>query len=168
MATTGAMIPTKDSGKTSIDLDGIVRLWLIRFSAIYDRQVNSALPNLWCESLCDLSIESVEVALRKIESTFIPTSACPYPTPGHVRKLIEISSQLRTEQEADQAWQSAMHACEQQYHPDIGWRGPKLTERVARAIASAGGVHYVTQCSCDELVWAKKRFVESYLRAEKL
>lgn len=54
-------------------------------------------------------------------------------------------------------------------HPDLGgWRGPNISERTRRAINAAGGMAYLSECTGTDLVFARQRFMESYLRWDEL
>ena len=52
------------------------------------------------------------------------------------------------------------------YHPDINLshRAPDLPAPVAHAARAAGGFNLIWGCPVTELQWAKKRFIEDYVR----
>jgi hypothetical protein len=133
-----------------------------------DTEINPLLVPLWIEALSGWRIDLTEAAFRKLIQTFEPTSACKFPSPAHVLKLLEHRAEVNLEDEAETEWQSLLQKIEAHYHPDVGWRGPKLSSRSDHAAKAASGIHYISQCSEGDLVWAKKRFIECYLRDEKM
>jgi hypothetical protein len=53
--------------------------------------------------------------------------------------------------------------------PDYAPRNPRpISERTRRAIAAAGGLDFIRECDPDALTWARKRFLESYVRYGEL
>ena len=130
--------------------------------------MNPAWLPLWIQDLCDIAVELLEPAFLKLERTFKPTAASPFPAPAHLRELLETARSISADDEAETAWHGLLGAVQRCYHPDLGWRGPKLAERIDHAARAANGVHYLSQCSEDDLVWAKKRFVECFPRDREL
>jgi len=114
--------------------------------------------------LHDIPDEQLSPTFNRLAKKFIPSAQVPFPLPAHFLDLIDQAKEIQLTEEADQAWQALLTSIHKHYHPDIGWRGPKLTEHVFRSAASAGGVHNISQMTGDQLVWAKKRFIEAYLR----
>lgn len=159
---------TKSPNRQSEILHDTIDEFLARFSASYSHVVSKSKYAIWYEAFADLEPRVVATACREVERTFIPTAACPFPTPAHVRGFIQNAKALVTEHTGETAWHETLAAIAKQYHPDIGWRGPRLTERIDHAIRAANGVHYVSQCSEEDLIWAKKRFIECYQRDEVL
>lgn len=149
-------------------MDSIVREWLFKLASLYDREVHEAWEPLWLGSLEGADPIAVEAAFAHIVDTFVPTQACPFPVPAHVFSLLNEAKELARTGRAEDAWLHALATLTEQFHPDVGWRGPKLAERVHRAVEAAGGIRYLWMAGPDKLVWAKKEFIECYLRDEKL
>jgi hypothetical protein len=141
---------------------------LLRLCTLYARPANHLLVPIWQEAVKELDISVVKEGFLRLEKLFKPTAACPFPTPAHLLELVDSARSVSKELEAERAWQALLGAIDRYYHPDIGWKGPHLGERFEHAARSAGGVHYISQCSEADLVWAKKRFTECYLRDEQL
>ena len=133
---------------------------------LYDREPNPEWPGMWTEHLEGLPGNGIVWAFRQLEKTFIPTLACPFPVPAHVRELLERPAKLALDRAAELAWQTTLEAINQHYHPDLGWRGPALAQ--PDAVNAAGGIDYLWRASATKLIWAKKAFLESYLRDEQL
>jgi hypothetical protein len=49
--------------------------------------------------------------------------------------------------------------------PDFSPKNPRpISERTQRAINAAGGLDFIRECDAEALTWARKRFLESYVR----
>jgi hypothetical protein len=154
--------------KTSETLDSLVRKWLVVLGEAYQVVISSALASVWVTALEDLSRETLDAMFKKLLQTWRPDFGRKFPVPADIRALRDVANANLLRHEAEMAWREALLAICDQYHPDLGWRGPRLTERVSHAIEAANGVHYIWGCSEVDLVWAKKRFVERYEREGKL
>jgi hypothetical protein len=162
------MKQTNESGGTWEALDSLVRHWLVRLAALYDCELSSVVYTIWTETLMDQSLDVLAPAFRKLERTFKPTAAAPFPVPAHLLDLITSARAAAIADEAESAWQSLLEQVQRQYHPDLGWKGPSLDPRIDHAARAAGGVHWIWECSEGDLVWCKKRFIECCLRDEQL
>lgn len=165
------LIPMNAPGAISPPSAFLIQRWLVKFAEIFEVDLSEKGPryvSLWVEALGRIAPEILDLALARLLVQWRPEYGRKFPVPSDVTALIGNVRELQTEEQAETIWERVLAACVERYHPDLGWRGPKLEERVFRAIGAAGGVHYVTQCSSDDLVWAKKRFIEAYLRLEKL
>jgi hypothetical protein len=145
-----------------------VREGLLRLATLYDRDVTEPMEALWMESLAGVDSRLAETALRHLEKTFIPTMACPFPVPAHILNLLKDAQSTECAADAERAWQTSMAVILHLYHPDIGWHGPPLEGRERRAVEAAGGLRYLYAIPDDKLVWAKKAFIECYLRDDRL
>jgi len=53
--------------------------------------------------------------------------------------------------------------------PDIPDRNPpRIKEQTRQAINAAGGLRHIRECNSEALQWAKKGFIEAYLRWAEL
>ena len=136
--------------------------------ALYGRDANPAWKQIWTSALSDVPYESLGPAFIRVEQTFIPTAACPFPTPAHLRAFLDKAKEITSADRTETAWHCALEQISRFYHPDVGWKGPVLSDHVGHALRAANGIHYVSQCSEEELIWAKKRFIECYERDDKL
>lgn len=123
---------------------------------------------IWEEALADLDPAVVVERFRDVERTFVPTAACPFPTPAHIRASVDRVKKLALDQEAEGIWQSFLEQLTKYYFPDNGWRGGILHPRVQEAANAAGGLHAIYIADSAQLVWRKKEFVACYLRNAQL
>jgi len=73
------------------------------------------------------------------------------------------------DEKAAQKWNEVRRYIREDYHPDLKHHQcRRISERTSRAINAAGGLGYVSECIGDDLVLARKRFIESYLRWDEL
>lgn len=155
-----AQIQTRDSSNQS-EILKLVRGALVRFAALYNFVLSEAIAPIWFDVLKEIPPTQLRAAFAQIEKTFIPTSACPFPTPAHVRQHIAPGETAAEKIEAEEAWQTLMKRIAH-YTPDIPQSRPALPERTMRAMNASGGLEYLYSASLGELVWAKKRFLEAY------
>lgn len=89
--------------------------------------------------------------------------ACKFfPRVADILEPIENSPAPQTE--ANLKWDKVLDYCRLYVTPDlpVPSYAPKITERTMTAIRAAGGLLWIQSCPTDDLVWAKKAFVESY------
>lgn len=163
-----ALIPTNERGKTSQPRDLLIRKWVTVLAEAYDFRLADSLPKIWILALADLSPEVIEAGFKRLLKTWRPDFGRKFPAPADLLAMIESTETLAKNSAAENAWHGLLAAIERQYHPDTGWRGPRLPVPIDHAARAANGVHYLSQCPEQELVWAKKRFVECYLRDEAI
>jgi len=118
---------------------------------------------IWQEGFEDLSYSVLEAAFRKALGTckFWPVKV------ADIRENVDRVHETAVSEAADLEWQRVLDLRRMYWSPDMpgGFsRGmPKLAERVDRAVR-ASGVFKLQDCEPEALhVWAKKRFIESYL-----
>jgi hypothetical protein len=143
----------------------LVRRWLFKFALAFQSQgrepavtseTAKALLSVWLEGLDDLSTEALEPLFRATLRT-----AKWFPTVAEIRTHIESAAAGRYEDE----WQFLLEWIARYFHPDIGITAPKpLPPDILHAANAAGGLRYLESCSTDDLVWAKKRFIEDLAR----
>jgi len=144
-----------------------VREWIVKFGEITQQRVSAPLVAIWIEQLADISPDVLAHAFDRLAKTW----AWPrLPTPGDVRAAIDNAEGLRFELKAEDAWHSALDYCSRHYHPDFGVdrQAPELSGAMAHAIRAAGGARRLFNCSTDDLVWAKKMFVEDFTQLHQL
>lgn len=167
-----ALADLSEQNKPSQRSMAVIRKWLTELAMEYDYTVTQenaiVLCQVWARRLVDLSPEQIQAAFEKLEKCFEPTAACRFPMPVHLLKHVEEATHAQSEESAESSWHDTMRAIERQYHPDISWRGPRLPDRADRSLRAAGGEHYVANCPETDLIWAKKRFIEEWLRSEVL
>jgi len=114
------------------------------------------LASIWSEALEDVPTEALEPILRAT------LRSCKwFPTVADILSHVESAEGARCEDE----WQRLLEYCRRWVNPDIGMeRAPKLPADIAHAANAAGGLYFLESCSTDNLVWAKKRFIEDLTR----
>src|ERR1700674_1663670 len=106
-ATKEMKVRTIDSGNHCKILDSILRQSLARFAALYNVVPSEALSGIWLEALGDLRPEILSAALLRVEREFVPTHACPFPVPAHLRQIVAKVNENENNVEAESAWQKA-------------------------------------------------------------
>lgn len=85
--------------------------------------------------------------------------------------IAEILAPLETTEggSLEDEWQALLDYCERWVNRDVpNMRGkPALPPDIDHAARAANGVYYLESCSTDDLVWAKKRFIEDMARQRK-
>jgi hypothetical protein len=120
--------------------------------------LTSVLVDLWVDVFADLTPQQVETIFSKAEQ-----SLKFWPSPGEVRAFLPLAEKMKAESAA-QKWDTVLAyvmRCSPDY-PDKN--SPRILPRTQRAINAAGGLNYMRECDPDELTWARKRFIESYVR----
>jgi hypothetical protein len=151
-------------------LEQVVRSGLAKLCILLGRDPNPALVPLWVEALTDLSPEVARVAFARLQEIFQPTAACSFPVPSLLEFILTVTGKAK-EEEAERAWQYILELRRMYWNPDMlgGFsRGmPKLSDRLSQA-ARAAGVFRDFESLEALHVWAKKSFVESFLRYGEL
>lgn len=73
------------------------------------------------------------------------------------------------EEVAERKWQQVLEYLRLHYNPDLSSSaGPKISDHTRAAIRAAGGLAYLGDCLPEEKQWARKRFIDAYMRWEEL
>ena len=145
----------------------LIREWLAKLAMnagqALDATALAVYQALWEEGFEDLDYRVLEVAFRKTlrECKFWPVKV------ADVRERVDRTRETAVSTAADLEWQRVLDLRRLYWNPDMPggfYRGmPKLSERVDRA-ARASGIFRLQDCEPDQIhVWARKRFIESYL-----
>lgn len=164
-------MPSRELSKTSeppvSSTNWTVREALVIYAEVFrdrdglPRKITTALIGIYERALADIPAEQLQVALEAALKTYKF-----FPTPAEIRGLIDRAEELDLESEAEDAWQGLLHSITRDYIPDVG-RSPHLAWDVEHAARAAGGLTYLERCPHSELVWARKRFIEDFLRIRK-
>lgn len=150
-------------------LEPLVEQALMAMAATFGRAIDREIVSRWVRALNDLSREEVAEGFKRLERTFVPTAACPFPVPAHLRLPIEQARENAQIVTGEQAWEKSMEWVRRFYRPDCrNMNRPELSQLNSRCLAAAGGAGYVSDCSLEELAWAKKRFLEAYASLNRL
>ena len=155
--------PKSASGRTSSTADSIKR-WLIKLAALYNYEIAAPVYEIWIQCLASLTEAQVEGCFRRIQDTFEPTNACPFPVPAHVLKLLDNASGRG---EAESAWQSVLKELEQ-WSPYLPNTGREMSPRVNYAVKATGGWNALYNCAQEHLPFRKKDFLEAFGNYQEL
>jgi hypothetical protein len=156
-----ATLPCKTQ-KPSASTEGLIKQWLFRFGIEHKQDVAPRLP-LWLEAFGGLEPSVLESLFKRALKT------CKFfPKVSEILAPMDLAENNSEDENASLKWQQVRDAIRLHYSPDLPWRGPKISERTRRAISAAGGLGYLSECIGDDLVFARKRFIESYLRWDEL
>ena len=139
----------------------MIRKWIVVFGELFARDITAPLVDSWCNLLEDIEPNLLMKACECAAKT------CKFfPTPADVRSQIDHCNMRGMQLEAEDAWPCALDWVQRYFHPDIGVaRGaPELPAATQHAIIAAGGMRWIAGCPESELQWAKKRFVEDFMR----
>lgn len=162
-------MPKTLSERPSKTLESLISLRLARLSAILARPVEDITRKAWVDALKFLTPTQIAAAFERLERTFIPTAACPFPVPAQLLGWVGVAEENKSKLDADQAWEDLMLWMSRWYFPDCrDMKRPAMQERIAKSVNAAGGLAHINSCSLSELAWAKKRFIEAYLSLGKL
>jgi hypothetical protein len=143
--------------------DALVRERLFRFGVNFEKDVAPVLP-LWLEAFGGMKPETLEPLFRKA------LNACKFfPKIADILEHVEHAKENASEEEAAQKWTWVLEYIRLHWNPDIPPRNaPRISERTGRAIRAAGGFAYIADCDLESKQWARKRFIESYVRYGEL
>ena len=141
-----------------LDSTGLTEQWLFRFGIVFEKDIAPIIP-VWQEAFAGMKPEILEPLFQRAmrTCTFFP-------------KIVEILEPLDAAEQAnfEDEWQALLDYCRDWVHPDIHFSGaPELPVEIDHAARAAGGVQFLRACSCEELGWRKKLFIEDLMRSRK-
>jgi hypothetical protein len=145
--------------------DSLIREWLFRFGVEHKEDVAPRLP-LWLEAFSGIDSETLEALFKKTLKT------CKFfPKISEILAPLESVKKAALPEEASEAWLQVLSIRRQHFNSDFPQHLvcalESLPERVRRAARASGVFQEVSDP--DQLhVWAKKRFIESYLAWEEI
>lgn len=147
--------------------------WLRRWARLYSlqnsrredlRQLTPEDFALYAEALSNLTIEQLDTACQ------LATRYCKFfPTPADVLAQVHRADRGGAALVAEQAWHDLLNWVRAYVVPDIGidCEAPRLDPATEHAARAAGSFYFLERCSEDELIWAKKRFMEDYTTVQE-
>ena len=169
-----ALSTTSERRKTRTTAE-VVHEGLLRLAELIRKdgqayQLTPVLIRVWCNVFADVPPYQVEAAFNKAERQLKF-----WPSPAEVFEFISSAENKVGQEQAEQKWQQVREYIRIYYSPDIPPRdhdyedgrkqnAPRITERTQRAINAAGGLAYLSDCDRESLQWAKKKFIEEYIR----
>jgi hypothetical protein len=140
--------------------DAIVRRWVVAIAELCGKELTKPLIDLWCQLLSDLEPELLDRALEDTARTCTRF----FPTPGEIRARIKQADTNALQLKAEQAWQRVF-----KFAVNPHFSGIRELDRISdHAARAAGGLSWIESCPEDQLQWAKKKFIEAYLRIHEL
>lgn len=145
-------------------LEKVVSKWLVKFCSIFSKELTPLLIATWCEALSDLDPQVVDKACLQVAR-----NAEFFPNPGTVRAALRGANAGGSAIVAEQKWRYLLEWIARHYHPDLGVQrnAPPLEGAVDFAARAAGGFHWVANCKESDLQWAKKLFIQEFLRVQE-
>lgn len=166
---TSILLP-QPSASVSASRDSLIRFWILRFQTNAGQELTAnyqeSLVALWKDSFADLSDDVLNRAFQKTLNT------CKYwPKVADIRAAIDAISETATAEAAEIAWRRVLDLRRLHWNPDIPGELSRqmalLPEQIRQAVRAAGIFHDFESMEALH-VWAKKRFIESYLRWSEL
>jgi hypothetical protein len=143
--------------------EDVIRLWIARFAVNCGQTLSEARVLLWIDELSDIEPEQLERAFRNVMRSHTFNNI---PQIGDIRAQIDDATKSATQQATELAWQHVLDLRRRFWNPDMpggfSRNMPQLSERVQQA-ARAAGVFRDFESVEALHVWAKKRFVESFI-----
>jgi hypothetical protein len=146
--------------KQPVSSSDAIRQFLVKAGEVYGRQITAPLTSIWIEALASYRVEVLEGLFRQVFAN------CKFfPTPADVLEPMKKAEEAGAPLTAELKWHSVLDYCRCFVTPDIPIpaRAPKISERTMTAIRAAGGLQWIESCPREDLVWAKKAFIESYI-----
>lgn len=140
----------------------LIREWLVKFGAIYGRDITPLLVASWEEALAHVQ------DLPQLERAFLQAArTCRQfmPTPADVLAPMGQAEGAARRLDGERAWRQLEQYIERYFlGADVGLspRAPSLPAAIDYAQRAAGGLPFIESCSREDLVWAKKRFLEAH------
>jgi hypothetical protein len=138
--------------------DRLIREWLFRFGVNFKEDIAPILL-LWLEAFGGMDPETLDKLFRRAIRTckFFP----------RVADILEpVNGSTIGQAGAELKWTQVLDFIRKYWSPDlpggISRGAPRITERTMTAIRAAGGLAWINECTREQMVWAKKNFLESY------
>jgi hypothetical protein len=158
-------ISRPETQRRSDSTERLIKEWLWRFGANYKEDVAPLLP-VWLEVFDGINPETLESLFRRALKT------CKFfPKVSEILEPIQKAEETAIPEAAEQAWQRVLEIRRLHWNPDTP--GPfrqalaKLSDRERQA-ARAAGVFQDFESVEALHTWAKKNFIESFVRYGEL
>jgi hypothetical protein len=155
------------SQQDSDQTERFAREWAATFAELFCVSLADRGPrfvNLWVSALSDLDPHVLDAACKRA------TQTCKFfPTPAEIRAHVDRADAAGLHLRAEEAWQDLLEWIRKFYGPDLGVSriATELPAPVTHALRAAGGLHWIWGCPESDLQWAKKRFVEDFVRVHE-
>lgn len=163
------VVSKQRSGPTPAAKDSLINEWLTRFAlnagvALGEKE-RAVCLTMWKEDFADVEASRLQAAfVACLRSHTYKTM----PRIGDVRQHLSKAEESAANVEGEQKWQRVLDYA-MRLSPDYPDKNPpRISEQVRRAINAAGGLAHIRDCQSEDLPWARKRFIEAYLRYAEL
>jgi hypothetical protein len=142
----------------------LIKDWLVKFSLNCNEPLGEiasrGYQHMWEEVFAHVDYSSLKTAFAKTLRT------CKFfPRVADVLEHLDHAKDNEAEEGAALKWDEVRRNIRLHYHPDLGhWHGSKISDRTQQAINAAGGLPHISECEPKDLVFARQRFIEAYLR----
>lgn len=143
----------------------VINQFLVKAGELYGKEITPALVKIWNEEFGKYPVFMLQTMFSGV------LKRCKFfPTPADVFDMKEKVEKATSTLTAEQKWQQVLEYCRKFIRPDLAPdpTAPRIGERTMTAIRAAGGLIRIEGCSEDDLVWAKKAFIETYAAWEIL
>jgi hypothetical protein len=130
-----------------------------------DAEAVNQILMVYVAALSDLGVERLSEACK-----IATQRARFFPKPADIRDCVTNAMEKQVLILAEDAWQRSQKWIHAYWHPDVGYvkGAPQLEAEIEYAMRAAGGIPYLWSANGEALMWAKKRFVESFVRVDVL
>jgi len=130
-----------------------------------DAKEQAVYCSMWEEGFSDVDADRLRAAfIACLRSHVFKT----IPTIGDIRQHLAKAETGAAETEAAKKWDDVQDYAVGR-SPDYAEKNPpRILEQTATAIRAAGGLDHIRDCDSESLQWARKRFIESWLRWHEL
>lgn len=146
------------TSKPSDSYEVVVRKWLAVIAENGSKEISPGLVSVWIEAFRGIPIRVLESALKKTLETWRISQIPPI---GEILSHIQTANELAEDLGAEKAWEEALrHAQDLGNDYLIASAKEPDDEAMMAGVRAAGGWHWISQCSEEQLIWAKKTFRE--------
>ena len=158
------------SPDTSNSKSALISEWVVRFALNAEKGLpakeQAVYRTMWEEGFSDVDAGRLKAAfVACLRSHTFKT----IPTIGDIRQHLQKAQGKAAEEHAELNWQRVVKIRRVSWNPDMPGAGlPKFSKRVGRAVR-ASGIFNQSDMGPEALhVWAKKRFIEAFIRYGEL
>ena len=156
---------SNSQGTTPKSSDSLIREWLLRFGIEHDQNVEARLP-AWLEAFGNIEPKILEQLFIRAYKT------CRFfPKVSEILAPLQETKKLAEPMNAEAAWEEILRIRREHYSPDmpqyLARELAKLDERTRQAVRASGVFREMETVEALH-VWAKQRFITSYVNWEVL
>lgn len=140
--------------------EGMIRKWLAVFAENASKEVSPGLLGVWLQAFAAVEPSVLEAAFRKTLASWRITQIPPV---GEIMQHITEANTTVLELSAERAWSVALRSAHDLGNDyEIASAKEPEDQALVAGVRAAGGWRWIAQCSDEQLVWAKKTFLDIY------